>query len=170
MRPLELTGQKFGLLTVLSPVKTRERIKWKCRCVCGTETVVESNGLKSGKTQSCGCLKLELLSQRQRIHGMTGTPFHNIWKGMHDRCYNPNSSAYKNYGERGIIICVEWHEFVVFYNDMIDSFIDGWTIERADNNKGYNKENCLWIPREMQSQNRRPSSEWNFKSKSVNKS
>lgn len=55
----ELTGERFGKLTVLKNTNKRKRryVIWKCKCDCGTEFETSSNNLLSGKTKSCGCLK-----------------------------------------------------------------------------------------------------------------
>ena len=53
----DLTGKRFGRLTVLKRVGTIERRPiWRCRCDCGRKTDVRSSDLKSGNTKSCGCL------------------------------------------------------------------------------------------------------------------
>jgi hypothetical protein len=60
MKRLDLSGQKFGRLTVLTFFETRNgKSKWLCRCDCGKEKVVSATDLKSGNTKSCGCLNLE---------------------------------------------------------------------------------------------------------------
>lgn len=62
---VDLTGQRFGLLTVVKKEKDyiqsngRRRIQYLCRCDCGNEIIVKGDSLKGGHTKSCGCLKLE---------------------------------------------------------------------------------------------------------------
>lgn len=56
-KKLDLTGQKFGKLTVLGPAENiGSRTAWRCQCDCGRETVVKTGHLRSGHTKSCGCL------------------------------------------------------------------------------------------------------------------
>ena len=54
---LDLTGQRFGKLTVLAPAENiGNRTAWLCRCDCGNLTVVKTYHLRDGHTSSCGCL------------------------------------------------------------------------------------------------------------------
>lgn len=87
-------------------------------------------------------------------HGMKGTRVHNTWISMRQRCTNPKHSAFKHYGGRGITICKRWQKFENFYTDMGDP-PDGLTLERKENNKGYNKKNCEWAPQKDQVRNKR---------------
>ena len=56
MKKLDLTGQRFGKLTVLRPAENiGAKTTWLCRCDCGQETVVITTNLRSGVTKGCGC-------------------------------------------------------------------------------------------------------------------
>ena len=57
LRIEDYIGKRFGKLTVLGNAKTAGRIRWKCRCDCGNDTVIRACNIKSGNTKSCGCLK-----------------------------------------------------------------------------------------------------------------
>ena len=76
---------------------------------------------------------------------------------MKDRCYNSKSVAYKNYGERNITICKEWLEDK--YNFYIWALRNGFdislTLDRIDNNCGYYPNNCRWVDRKIQNNNKR---------------
>ena len=67
---IDLTGQKYGKLTVIKRVENNisNRVSWLCKCDCGNETIVDSNSLRTGNTKSCGCLnyiaKNDLTGQR----------------------------------------------------------------------------------------------------------
>lgn len=58
MKFIDLTGQKFGRLTVLKRVENKgTSIYWLCKCDCGNEKIIRGDSLKQGLTNSCGCLQ-----------------------------------------------------------------------------------------------------------------
>lgn len=65
MKALDLSGQKFGRLTVGERVPGIGKPHWNCVCDCGKPKIVSSSNLKNGHTKSCGCLAIES-SQRFR--------------------------------------------------------------------------------------------------------
>lgn len=72
-RLIDMTGRRVGRLVVLRPARTGAdgRARWVCLCVCGRETEVDGKSLRSGNTQSCGCLSRDKSSARAvaRNHG-----------------------------------------------------------------------------------------------------
>ncbi|MED4351728.1 hypothetical protein P9265_05190 [Schinkia azotoformans] len=89
-------------------------------------------------------------------HGLSHTRIHKIWRGMKDRCSNPNHDRYHCYGGRGIVVCTEWkNDFLSFYNwSMKNGYSDKLSIERKDVNGPYSPENCTWVSRSVQMRNK----------------
>lgn len=163
MRTIDLTGQRFGWLTVIERTGSiRGHSVWLCRCDCGKETVATSDNLKSGHVQSCGCLKRDttrkIRTELNTIHGGRKTRLYRIWDGMKARCTRPSHKSYKNYGSRGITICAEWlNDFGAFQKwALAHGYQDDLTIDRIDNDKGYSPDNCRWVTMADQSRNKRP--------------
>lgn len=126
------------------------------RCDCGTEKNLRVSVLGVG-TKSCGCLGRETAGEKARTHGMRNTSEYNIWTSMKQRCHNPNFRFYANYGGRGISVCERWREsFEAFYADMGPRPSKKHTIDRIDNDGGYEPGNCAWSTYKEQAQNKRP--------------
>lgn len=158
MKLIDLTGRKFGRLTVLCRVPSvNKRTKWKCVCECGNEIEVESYNLKTGHTNSCGCWQKEATSTANRTHGQRKTRLYRIWVCMRNRCYQKNYHAFQHYGGRGITVCDEWNNSFETFRDwaMSHGYTDNLTIDRKDNDKGYSPENCKWSTMAEQNQNKR---------------
>ena len=158
-KALGLTKQKFGRLTVIKRIENDKhgKSRWLCKCDCGNEIQVVGIDLKSGHTQSCGCLQKEALLKRTIKHNMSKSRIHRIWSRMKSRCYNEKVVEYKNYGGRGIIIYDEWkNNFMSFYNWSINNgYSDDLTIDRINNDGNYEPSNCRWISNEQQQKNKR---------------
>lgn len=158
VRMIDLTGQRFGRLSVVKRTENNihGHVRWLCKCDCGNEKIVLTSTLrrKSG-TKSCGCLLRELTTERNATHGMGKSRPYRIWTHMKARCLYPNDQAYKDYGGRGIKLCEKWLTFEGFWEDMQEGYKDTLTIDRKDNNQGYYKENCRWATPKEQSLNKR---------------
>lgn len=152
-----ISGQRFGQLVAVEcvGVNSHRSAIWKCKCDCGNYTnVIYSELMRKTRqgTQSCGCFRLNC----QKTHGGRNTRLYHIWGGIKMRCNNPNYAAYPDYGGRGITLCDEWKDFVVFRNwANSNGYHENLQIDRIDNNKGYYPENCRWTTSLTNNNNRR---------------
>ena len=152
----DLTGFVFSRFTVLSYAgKSAGKSNWLCICVCGTQKVVRGSHLTGRKTRSCGCLELQLLSERSKTHGMSKTRPYRIWRDMINRCHYEPYPERHLYGGRGIEVCQRWRDsFESFIADMglPESHL---SIDRIDSNGNYEPGNCRWSDAKTQASNRR---------------
>lgn len=154
-----LVGQHFGKLKVIADApryfyKGGSNSMSRCLCDCGRETVVRTHHLKMSVVRSCGCLTREATIKRNTTHGGSGTRIWGVWRGVKDRCKNPKSHAFKDYGGRGIKLHKPWNDFRNFL-DGVGEGKKGWTLERINNNGDYEPMNICWATRKQQSRNTR---------------
>lgn len=120
-----------------------------------------SNALRSGATQSCGCLQREKTSAANTARGHAGglapraKPLaYYSWRNMIRRCTKVDDPRYKDWGGRGITIDPAWLEFPRFLGDMGERPA-GLSLERKDNNGNYCRDNCVWATPHQQQVNSR---------------
>jgi hypothetical protein len=152
-------GERFGRWTALEDARVAaNRIRF--RCDCGTERVLVPQGVRSGDSRSCGCYRDEVTRRHSTKHGLSGHPLYHTWYDMVDRCANPESRAWGNYGGRGITVCERWlgapEGLAAFIADMGPKPSPLHTLDRRDNGLGYSRENCRWATKPEQMGNRRP--------------
>lgn len=106
-RDADLTGKRFGKLTVMERdgINKHRQALWKCACSCGNEITVSTSSLKSGNTKSCGCL---------------GVP-KRLWKGDYTITYNGRTKTVSEWAE----------EMGINYFTLYRRLERGWDVERA---------------------------------------
>lgn len=144
-KELNLKGQKFNKLTAIN---YEGEEKWLFECECGSKVIKKASDVKRGKTTSC--------SRKCTTGNPSKHPLYITWDGIKKRCYQENSTGYKNYGGRGIKMCEDWkNSFWKFLEDMGEKPSENCTIERLNTNLDYFKNNCVWATKKEQAENRR---------------
>ena len=144
--------KRFHRLTVLDSYMKKRRRYLICKCKCGKTIHTREDKVKSGGTKSCGCYRKEVF--HNRTHCRSNTKEHNCWVNIIQRCNNPKSPNFKNYGGRGIKVCKRWKKFENFFEDMGQSK-ENLSIDRIKVNGNYTKSNCRWATVQQQASNRR---------------
>lgn len=97
---------------------------------------------------------MELSTANNIKHGAYRTAEYKVWLAMRDRCRNPKNGRYHQYGGRGINVCARWDDFANFLTDLGPRPSPQHSLDRIDNDRGYNKRNCRWATRHEQMTNR----------------
>ncbi len=160
-KAIDLSEKRFDRLVAKKKVKSPNGDKksyWLCECDCGNKAIVRKDSLESGHAKSCGCLAKEY---RPITHGHSRDRLYSIWANMKQRCYNKNDENYKNYGGRGITVCNEWQDYMLFRKWAYENGYDEnakrgeCTLDRIDVNGNYEPSNCRWSDKDVQNYNKR---------------
>lgn len=130
-------------------------------CDCGSVSYIRPDSVVSGKTQCCGIVGCPYIRLFKHGHGSELNPNrarkeYDAWVEMRRRCTNEKCKAYKNYGGRGITVCKEFDSFQIFLDHVGMAPSPAHSIDRINNDKGYEIGNLRWADRFTQAKNRRP--------------
>lgn len=148
---IDMTGKRFSRVTVLGNSGERNHkgiILWNCLCDCGTQFQSVGHYLRCGDTKSCGCYNRD----KNFKHGWSGTPEYQTLQDMILRCQPSDEGGDPNYGDRGIRVCDRWRfgegdkaGIECFIEDMGPRPSNKHSIERVNNHRGYQPDNCKWV-------------------------
>ena len=159
-RFVDLTGNRFGRLVVTGFAgRQGKSFVWNCACDCGCTSAVHGVSLRSGGTASCGCLVADAARVTNTVHGLRSHPLYHIWRQMVARCERPGHARFEGYGGRGIRVCKEFQDVGAYVRYVEETLgpkpSPEHTIDRADNERGYERGNLRWALPEKQNLNRR---------------
>lgn len=171
----DLNGKRFGRLTVVAEAQERAsdgKVRWECVCDCSEAVTVIGRNLTSGNTTSCGCYRSQYVATKNRRHGKAArgaiVPEYGVWCGIIKRCTDQDAEGYVNYGGRGIQMCPAWRDsFETFFADMGPRPSAAHSIERINNERGYEPGNCKWGTRDEQNNNKRSNVRFTIKGETL---
>jgi hypothetical protein len=154
-RATDHTGRRFGRLVAIARDGATRPAKWICQCDCGKTISAYASNLTTGKTTSCKCLNIETTRAKLRTHGASKSRLYRVWMAMKQRCELQTAKSFPIYGGRGLTVCDAWMTFEGFYADMGDPPFPRATLDRIDNNRGYEPGNVRWATSKENNRNRR---------------
>lgn len=172
---IDLTGQRFHRLVVESRAENASNgaRRWNvvCSCPAKTRKSVHASSLTSGNTRSCGCLRSEVTRDRSRTHGEGGkSPEYRAWQAMKNRCTNPVGENFADYGGRGITVFGGWQiSYEAFLAAVGRRPSSRHSLDRIDNEKGYEPGNVRWATAIEQANNKRSNRlvSWNGRTQTI---
>lgn len=153
-----VSGHRFGRWVILKEAPRRGNHRYaECKCDCGSVCEVNIDSLYKGTSTSCGCYSVELCKRHGHATEGKQSPTYVSWCSLIQRCTNPKSPYWADYGGRGITVCDRWREdFVNFLADVGERPSLKHSIDRfPDKNGNYEPGNVRWATDHEQKRNTR---------------
>ena len=165
----EQVGNVIFLYDVKGMIKERQAM---FSCICGKNFVSYISKIKRFETQSCGCLQKRVTSETNSRHRLKGHKLYGVWSAMKRRCNNKNTTQYKDYGGKGVVVCDEWKEFMPFFRWAIENgWEEGLQLDKDTKGGGmiYSPSTCCFVTPKANSNKRATSRhiEYNGETKTV---
>lgn len=145
-------------MKIIKDFGIKQRGKYKVRysvffCPECKEEVIKANDIGI-KAKNCGCKRHNLKHGESRCKG--NTRLYAIWTGIKARCNNPNRNRYYCYGGKGIKVCEEWNNDYLKFKEwaLINGYEEHLTIDRKENDRNYEPDNCRWVTKQFQARNK----------------
>ncbi|MEO3388989.1 hypothetical protein [Mesorhizobium sp. CAU 1741] len=149
---MDITGERYGRLVALEILRERQGTNtlWRFKCDCGNVTIQPLHNVRHGTTESCGCLRDEILVARVQTHGhrkasQTSRTL-NQYNHAKNRCFNPRNKRYAEFGGRGISMDPEWKAGFVNFLATMGECPPGLSLQRMDKDGDFEPGNCFWAP------------------------
>lgn len=155
-------GNHYGRLLVVERASNNNygQARWLCRCDCGNTVVVLGYALRQQNTESCGCIRKEMMIQKnidKTLHGARANdsemPEYRAFVSAKGRCTNPRNKSYKDYGARGIQF--RFTSFQQFLDEVGMRPSSSHSLDRIRNAGNYEPGNVRWADKKAQANNRR---------------